>query len=954
MKKTLPVLLRTLPLLFLLYSAGVLQAQVFSVSELRCEQSQRPLAVDPAGPRLSWQLNADRRGCLQSAYRILVADSPVALADDNGNVWDSGKVFSDRSVLVPYGGPALQPGKAYCWKVQAWDADGNLSPWSLPASFGTGLMSMQDWNGAKWIAMEPDVDSLKCIEGNTGKWKDGGPVFDKPVAPYKLPQLRREFTATKPVKRAMAYICGLGQFEMFLNGEKVGDHFLDPAWTKFDKEAQYVAFDITGELRDGKNAVGVMLGNGYYHTPHGRYLKLLFSYGAPKMICKLQIEYADGTAQTVVSDDKWRASESPVTFSSIYGGEDYDASAVQPGWAEPGFDDRKWKKAVLTQGAGVKLIPQISEPLKVMERIPTVRRFRAANGNWVYDLGQNASGIVQLTVRAVTPQSIKLIPGELINDDSTVNQRASGAPFYHVYTARGDGSSETWHPQFTYYGFRYVEVEGAVPAGESNPGALPEVIDITGLHTRNSAAQVGTFACSDPLFNKIHTLIDWAVRSNMASVLTDCPHREKLGWLEVTHLMGGSIQYRYDISRLYAKQVNDMRTAQHANGMVPTIAPQYVTFSPDFIDTPEWGSAFVIIPWNLYEWYGDLAPLRDNYERMKRYVDYLGSRADNHIVAYGLGDWYDIGPDRPGYAQLTSNGVTATAIYYQDVKILERAARLLGKEADVRKYAALASDIKRAFNEKFFDKKTLKYDRDSQTANSIALHMDLVEPQYKAVVRQNLIDDIRRRGNALTAGDVGYRYVLRALEENDASEVIYDMNSRYDVPGYGYQLAHGATCLTESWQAYREVSNNHCMLGHLMEWLYSGLGGIRQSPGSAGYKEIVIRPQVVGDIHSAAVSFRSPYGLIRSEWSDSPQQYRQRVEIPANTTALVYLPAVDPAAVSESGVPLGEVPGLSVRERGKDYLAVAVGSGIYDFRVARWALSLAGWKSLHALWLHDC
>ena len=528
MKKTLPVLLRTLPLLFLLYSAGVLQAQVFSVSELRCEQSQRPLAVDPAGPRLSWQLNADRRGCLQSAYRILVADSPVALADDNGNVWDSGKVFSDRSVLVPYGGPALQPGKAYCWKVQAWDADGNLSPWSLPASFGTGLMSMQDWNGAKWIAMEPDVDSLKCIEGNTGKWKDGGPVFDKPVAPYKLPQLRREFTATKPVKRAMAYICGLGQFEMFLNGEKVGDHFLDPAWTKFDKEAQYVAFDITGELRDGKNAVGVMLGNGYYHTPHGRYLKLLFSYGAPKMICKLQIEYADGTAQTVVSDDKWRASESPVTFSSIYGGEDYDASAVQPGWAEPGFDDRKWKKAVLTQGAGVKLIPQISEPLKVMERIPTVRRFRAANGNWVYDLGQNASGIVQLTVRAVTPQSIKLIPGELINDDSTLNQRASGAPFYHVYTARGDGSSETWHPQFTYYGFRYVEVEGAVPAGESNPGALHQVIDITGLHTRNSAAQVGTFAGSDPLFNKIHTLIDWAVRSNMASVLTDCPHREKL------------------------------------------------------------------------------------------------------------------------------------------------------------------------------------------------------------------------------------------------------------------------------------------------------------------------------------------------------------------------------------------------------------------------------------------
>lgn len=901
---------------------------------LKCEQETDPVGIETPSPRFSWQLVSPERGCRQTAYRIVVAGTEKDAAAGRATMWDSGKVPGEQSLLIPYNGQPLEAAETYYWSVRVWGPDGKPSAWSPAQRFTMGLPDREDWSGARWIALEEDVDSLIVINGTFDTGPDNPILGNKPFGRNKLPLLRREFTVDKPVRRATAYVCGLGQFELFLNGEKTGDHFLDPAWTKFDKEAQYVSFDVSDQLRQGANAVGAMLGNGFFNIPRERYSKFAGSYGAPKMIFKLQIEYEDGTRQTVVSDDSWKAAPGPVTFSSIYGGEDYDAGLAQAGWTSPDFDDSSWSAAVLTRFDS-PLRSQRTTPIKIRQRVPTVRKYRNSKGNYLYDLGQNASGIVRLSVRASGRHTVRMFPGELCRPDSTVNQRSSGGPVFFSYTTRGDGSVESWQPQFTYYGFRYVEVEGAVPEGEPNPNGLPEIVELTGLHTTNSAEQVGTFECSNPLFNQIYTLIDWAIRSNFSSVFTDCPHREKLGWLEQSHLIGPSIQYGYDISRAYPKIVGDMATAQHEDGMIPTIAPQYTVFAEGFLDTPEWGSAFILLPYYLYRWYGDDRPMRENYDRMADYIDYLSSKADGHIVAYGLGDWCDIGPAEPAHSQLTSNGVSATAIYYYDICTMQRIAEHLGKTADAERYESLAAEVKKAFNERFFDRRTLKYDRNSQAANAMALYMGLVEPQYEEVVLKNLIDDIRGRGNAVTAGDIGYRYVVQTLQDRGASDVLFDMNSHYDVPGYGYQIAMGETALAESWQSRDYLSHNHCMLGHLYSWLFSGIGGISQESGSTAYKRIVIDPQIVGDLRDARVSFRSPYGLIRSEWKDAPDEFVQTIEIPANATARICLPATDPAKVTESGKPVSGRKDMAVESGTDGRIELHVGSGVYRIAVEK-------------------
>jgi hypothetical protein len=904
----------------------------FSLYDLTCEQEENPMGIETQQPRFSWKIHATERGFIQSACRILVADAPERLEQDNGNVWDSGKSLSSRSVLTPYGGQRLKPSTVYYWKVQTWDKAGQPSAWSAVQSFATGLLSSRDWGKASWIALEKDRRDEYIVPGLTDVHKG---LDGRKTGCYKLPQFRKTFTPKKPVKRAVACVAGLGQFDFFLNGEKVGNHFLDAGWTRYEKEALYVTFDVTQGLLTGENVLGMMLGNGFYNTPFDRYLKLLISYGAPKMKLMLRLEYADGTAEEVVSDTSWKATESPVTFSSIYGGEDYDAGREQDGWRNPGFNDASWQKA-LPADYGGRLLSQRATPLTVHSEIPVVACYQNAKGNWLYDLGQNFSGIVRLEVRSEGGRTVRLHPAELLNPDSTANQSASGFPFYFTYTAKGSSGTEGWQPQFTYYGFRYVEVEGAVPAGRENPNRLPEIVSLTGLHTCNSAPEAGSFACSKPMFNRIHSLIDWAIRSNMASVFTDCPHREKLGWLEEAHLMQYSLQYRYNLSRQYAKVMNDMRTSQLENGCIPTIAPEYVRFANGFEDTPEWGSAFIICPWYVYQWYGDRQLLEEYYPAMQRYLDYLGTRAGNHIVAYGLGDWFDIGPKRPGYAQLTSNGVTATAIYYYNTTIMRQAASLLGKPADAARYETLAGEIKQSFQAAFYDSATGKIERNSQTANAMALYTGLIDDDRRGAILQNLTDDIRSRNNALTAGDVGYRYVLRALEENGRSDVIFDMNSKYDVPGYGWQLAHGATALTESWQAYGFVSNNHFMLGHLMEWLYGGLGGIRQQENSVAFSQVLIDPQTVGDVRSAQTRYESPYGTIRCEWEKKENgRYRISVTIPPNSTAKIAIPTTDPQQVTTYGLPLSASEDIRPAETANGKLWLETGSGTYQFETGK-------------------
>lgn len=901
-----------------------------SVYNLKCEQESNPLGIETRHPRFSWQINAEARNFEQKGWQILVADSPEELESDKGNIWNSGKVKGSSSVLMPFAGNELKAGHTYFWKVRIWDQNGKPSPWSLTSRFTMGLLIENDWNNAGWIALENDKKEEIITTGIHAPLVNGQ-IGDTKTGMYRLPQFRKEFSLNKKVKQAIAFISGLGHFDLFLNGNKVGDNFLDPGWTKYDTCALYVSFDISDQLRQGSNAVGVMLGNGFFNIPRERYYKILTSYGAPKLRMKIQVEYTDGSSQEINTGADWKATDSPITYTSIYGGEDYDANKEQSGWTLPGFNDSAWEKAVSTNW-NTKLLSQRATPLKVRDRIPTVRIIQTDKGNWVYDLGQNFSGILHLTLKTNSKQPVRLYPAELINPDQSVNQSASGQPFYFTYTPKGTGT-ETWQPQFTYYGFRYIQLEGAVPAGKPNPDGLPEIVDITGLHTCNAAAEAGSFQCSNEMFNEIYNLIDWSIRSNMASVLTDCPHREKLGWLEVAHLMQYSIQYRYDVARLYEKIMNDMRSTQAANGQIATTAPELVEFEGGFKDTPEWGSAFIIAPWYIYQWYGDQRLIETYYPEMRRYLDYLSSKANNHIIAYGLGDWFDIGPNNPGESQLTSNGVTATAIYYYNTTIMRQIAVLLGKTADANQYNELAAQIKKAFNDTFWNKATRKYDRDSQAANAIALYTGLTEPNNQEQVLNNLITDIRNRNNALTAGDVGYRYVLRALESNGASDIIYDMNCKYDVPGYGWQLAHGATSLTESWQAYGFVSNNHCMLGHLMEWLFSGLGGIRQQEGSVAWKNILIKPEPVGDIREANTSYESPYGLIQTAWKKNKDEFTLRVEIPANSFASVYLPTNDIQQVSESGVSLSKQNNITVGKSDKGNLIAKIGSGVYLFNV---------------------
>ena len=904
-------------------------AQSLKAENLRCEYQPHPLSVQTHTPALSWELRTDHRNVRQTAYQILVSDNRSSLAKHLGNVWDSGKIQSDASIQVGYAGQTLEPAHTYYWKVKTWDNQGATSDWSAVGEWQMGLLAPTDWHGARWIAYEQlpaaRVNVLP-VDGAKDTYRDNN----------TLPLLRKQFTAKKPTK-ATLFISGLGQFEAVLNGQKVGNHFLDPGWTKYDQEAQYVAFDVTGLVKSGPNALGVVLGNGFYYVPpvKERYRKLKAAFGYPKLICRLALTYADGSHADVVSDPTWRTTASPITFSSIYGGEDYNATLEQAGWATAGFQDSAWRPVITVDGPP-QLVAQQQEPLRVFDAFKARRITQAQPGKWVYDFGQNASGIIELRVKGQRGDTVRITPSELLGPDKAISQKNVGRGFYFTYVLKGSGV-ETWRPRFTYYGFRYAQVEGGVPQSESNPKNRPKILRLTALHTRNAAASAGSFLCSNDLLNRTHTLIDWAVKSNLASVMTDCPHREKLGWLEQTHLMGGSLRYGYDVATLCRKTLADMRASQTADGLVPEIAPEYVKFEwggDMFRDSPEWGSASIILPWYVYQWYGDRQVLTENYDLMRRYAAYLGTKAQGHILSQGLGDWYDLGPKPPGTSQLTPMGVTGTATYYYDLTILAKIALLLGKTDDAAGYEQLGAAVKKAFNARFFNPQTKQYATGSQAANAMALYMGLVAPADQAAVLANLVQDISSHGNALTAGDIGYRYVLRVLEDAGRSDVIFALNSRSDVPGYGYQLAHGATALTESWAALPTVSNNHLMLGHLQEWLYGGLAGIRPAEGSVAFDKIDIKPEPVGDVTSARATHRSPYGLIGSDWKKTGNSFELTVTIPANTTATIYLPAAATATITEGNQPLTQRPDLKLLAAEAGKARIQAGSGTYHFVVS--------------------
>jgi len=890
-----------------------------------------PAGIDPDGFHFSWKAQSALRNAEQTACRIILSE----IGDKNFKdpVWDSRKIPGDKSILVKYTGPHLDPGQQYHWKVKIWDNHGNESGWSPQGTFITGLVSKDDWQGAQWISfseMEPEKMIVPGVH-----WPPYPPSKEGyrnvTSGDHDLPIFRKAFYADKKIRQAIVFVSGLGHYELSVNGRKVGDNFLAPGWTEYDRYAFYNIFDVTDYLTKGNNAIGMILGNGFFNIPTSRYRKLLVAYGYPKAILKMKIDYADGSSATIISDQSWKWDAGPVTYSSIYGGEDYNAMLEQEGWDMPEFDDSGWMNVVELSSADLELFAEQDYPVKIIDLIGIKSISEIAHKNsYLVDFGQNASGIIEVKLKGNRGDTVKFIPAELKRGDYTANQRSTGRPYYLVYVLKGDGI-ETWSPRFTYFGFRYVEVEGAVPENTETAGNLPEILDIQLLHSRNSSPDIGYFRTSCELFNQINDLILWAIRSNLQSVVTDCPHREKLGWLEQTYLMGGSIHYNYDIYQLYKKLVEGMRYAQTENGMVPTITPEYVEFWDLFRDTPEWGSASVILPWLIYRWYGDQSPIEESWDMMTRYVDYLESRSENHIISYGLGDWYDLGPKTPGLSQLTPEGVTATAIYYYDLVLLAKMAGLLNKTGEKYHFEERAFAVKHAFNEKFFNQATKVYASGSQTAMAMPLAMGLVEDQYKEEVFLNLVDSIIANDRALTAGDVGFHFLVRALHEGGASDLLYDMNARTDVPGYGYQLSKGATALTESWQATEQNSNNHLMLGHIMEWFYEGLAGIGQEPHSVAYKNIVIDPAYLEQINVVEGSFNSPYGMIKSLVEMRGNDCVVNVEVPFNTSASIYLPADIPGSVTEGSIPLKDHKDIEIVESGNGKLKIKTGSGMYNF-----------------------
>jgi hypothetical protein len=581
----------------------------------------------------------------------------------------------------------------------------------------------------------------------------------------------------------------------------------------------------------------------------------------------------------------------------------------------------------LTEGPGglLKGLSCAAPPLHAFEILKPVRATPVQPNVTVYDLGQNASVIARIQVKGPRGSVVRIIPAELKQSNGWVDRESvGGGDAWWQYTLAGAGD-ESWFSKFFYHGCRYFQVE-CRPAAN---GQLPVVENVAGVVVGSASDTIGKFSCSDGLFNRTHGLIRWAQRANLVSILTDCPHRERLGWLEQYHLNGPSLRYEFDLSRLFTKGMNDMADSQQPDGLVPSIAPEYPVFRDGFRDSPEWGSAFVIVPWQQYQFTGDRELLCRYYDGMKRYVAYLGAKSRNNLLDYGLGDWYDLGPNPPGYSQLTPASVTSSAFYFYDTWVLAQTAALLDRSDDARKFAAQAGAIRSAFNRKFFNSASSRYANGSQCANALPLVMNICEPGNRRAVLDAIVSDVRQHGN--TAGDVGYRYLLRALAEGGRSDVIFDMNNQSSRPGYGYQLKMGATSLTEAWDANPSDSQNHFMLGQIMEWFYGDLAGISSDPAGPGFKRIIIRPQPVGDLTWVKASYDSTHGRIASDWEKNGGAFTLHLEVPVNTTATVYLPARNAGAVTEGGRLASEAACVHFLRQENDKVIYEVNSGKYEF-----------------------
>jgi alpha-L-rhamnosidase len=853
---------------------------------LRCEYLSNPLGIDVRQPRFSWVLEPSGRGEAQTAYQVLVASRRQALDGDQGGEWDSGKVQSDDSTQVSYSGKPLESGRTYYWKVRTWDNHDQASVYSQVAEFEMGLLAREEW---------------------LGQWMGGAG------------QLRTEFKLAEDAARARAYVCGLGYYELRVNGRKIGTNVLDPAWTTYPKRVLYTTYDVTPYLKRGSNAIGVMLGNGWYKSK-----ALLF---------QMNVELAGGKRVSLASGPSWKVDNGPITSDSVWDGEVYDARLETPSWDDPGFDDSAWKPAQQVKGPVGVLSAQMMPPIEVVDTMVPLGITNPKPGVYVYDMGQNISGWAELRSSGPRGSAVTLRFSELVYPDGTINrENIREAKSRDVYILKG-GGTETYEPRFTYHGFRYVEVTGY-------PGA-PSLDSLRGRVVHTAVATTGSFVASKQILNEIQKLIRWSQLTNLFSIPTDCDQRnERMGWMGDAQVTAEEATLNFDMAAFYTNFIRDIRDVQDPDGTITDTVPHGYGSRPA---DPAWGTAYPVLCWTMWQQYGDRRILEENYDGLKKYVEFLRSRAPGNVLGYSYyGDWVAI--------EHTPGALVSDAYYYDDVRILESIARILGKSADAEAYAQLAAEIEAAFNRKFLDTSTGNYANGTQTANAMALYLGLAPKDHRGAVAGNLTNDIvYGHDTHVTTGFIGVKFLMPALTEIGRSDLAYELATQTTYPSWGYMVKRGATTLWELWQQKTGPSMNsqdHAMFGSVGSWFYQALAGINvagDGAADAGYRRIRIQPQIVEDLEGVSASVETVRGTVSSAWQHSPGTITLQVEIPAGSAAKVVVPKeVEMTDVTilegtqvvwAAGRYVPGDPGVAGATRGDDGVVFDVGSGRYTFQL---------------------
>jgi alpha-L-rhamnosidase len=952
-----------------------------TVENLRCEYLVNPLGIDAAKPRLSWIMASSRRGEKQTAYQVLVASSAKLLADEKGDLWDSGKVASDETSQIVYGGRQLTSRQSCFWKVRVWDRDGKVDDWSPVAQWHMGLLEASDWS-AQWIVAEvpvaPSVTPLvirratyeaveksgvadvtaaltRQVKGNRlsvevnnktlgtdparnvvkrlrVEYELGGKSFKKEVDENQtlvipeeadpLRYLRKSFALKSPVQRAVLYATALGLYELRLNGQRVGDHVLAPDWTDYRKRVRYQAYDVTALLKKGDNAMAASLADGWFSGKIGNGANQFFGK-VPAMLAQLEVTYADGRTERITTDSSWKSHASPILASDFMLGEDYDARLEVKGWDQPGLDESKWVPATVRDESARRLEAQVMEPVRQICEIKPKTVSEPKPGCWVYDLGQNMVGVVRLKVSAPAGTKVKLRHAEMLNPDGTIYTRnLRGAPSVDHYTCKG-GGVETWQPLFTFHGFQYVEITGLT--------GKPTLDAVTGIVIASDTSQTGEFTCSDARINQLQSNIVWGQRGNYVSVPTDCPQRdERLGWMGDAQVFIRTATYNADVAAFFTKWMVDVEDGQSPEGSFADVNPNTMGAH----SVPAWGDAGVICPWILYETYGDKRLLERHLPAMTKWVEYLRAHSTNLIrdKARGndYGDWLSIGADTP-------KELIGTAYFAYSTRLVARSYEALGRMEEARKYEQLFQDIKAAFNKRYVSPDG-RIRGNTQCVYLMALKFDLLSADLRLKAAQYLEEDIKAKGNHLSTGFVGVSYLLPVLTQMDKSDTAYRLLLQDTFPSWLFSVKHGATTIWERWDGWTPEkgfqdpgmnSFNHYSLGSCGEYLFGYVGGIR--PASPGYKTILIDPVIGDGLSWAKTRYDSIHGRIATSWKREGKRLALEVVIPANTTATVCVPASGVATITESGKPVESAVGVKFLRQDKDKAMFEVGAGTYQF-----------------------